>query len=1476
METVPESRSKRKKLDKHGRFAALKRLKELKGSKHKYEVSEVDNVYEVVDEKEYSKKVLSRQEDDWIVDDDGSGYVEDGRDIFDDDLDSESIAASAKTSKTQSKKRKAISESAGKGNIQYMLSTMSSKKTEDRNIEDDDILSELIQEIDDGQGAGGVQPKKYPKTGSNLLDAEKEAARNYMKTFQMPKPKIRMTPKRINKLDENKKEIQARKGLDFDGSNIEANGEGNAKLNEICDDANMKQISSPKSILKPFDSDKTIEKKLIFRTDDIIKPNIPEVEDLNTTNANDSSANVEADIADCSQSMLFDDDFDMTHVEDIEQIQLESKENTPEEITEEQLLNGWKTFLEGSNNEEIPTDIKIDSSDLPVSHNDDGNKVFKFFWWDAFEDRRMQPGVVFFFGKTYCESKKSFVSCCVAIRNIERKLFLLPRQFHRSCPSKPVTLLDVYHEFNKVSGTLKINNFKSKKTEKNYVFDPDIPTHSEYLEVRYSAKSPVIPPEYQSGETYSKIFGLNTSYLEIVLLEQKIKGPCWLEVINPEPVNNPLSWCKLEVNCTKVSNLKIFDSSKTAPPPPLVVAAINLRTIVGQGKFGIKNEIVMISCLVQNRYSVDKQVPKPPFQQHFCVLARPESMQLPLDIHNVLRGYKGTQVQRTDSEKALLNYFIMQFANIDPDVIVGHDMQGYELDLLCSRIRYSNVNSFSKLGKLKRSEFPQKGKFERELFCGRLVCDVKISAKELIRSRSFDLDTLCQKVLKIKEEQRINLETEDIPKMYRSSNQIVKLITMTMRDTAYILQILYELNVIPLALQITNIAGNVMSRTLLGGRSERNEFLLLHAFTEKDYLVPDKNYDKRIKEDPEQQENTKSKRKKPTYSGGLVLDPKIGFYDKLILLMDFNSLYPSIIQEYNVCFTTLTHSEDNSCNFSQGKTKSNGILPTEIRKLVESRRNVKGLMKKVDSSSELYMQYNIRQMALKLTANSMYGCLGFSNSRFFAKEIAAFITQKGREILTNTKDAVEKMTFEVIYGDTDSIMINTNCLDYDQVFKIGNKIKQEINKLYRQVELDIDGVFKYLLLLKKKKYAAVTVTKSKTGELKLAQEHKGLDIVRRDWSGLSAECGKTVLNYILSSDSLEEKIENVQNHLARIKSDLESNSVPLTLLMITKQLTKNPKEYSEKNSLPHVQVALRYNQKGGKQLQNGDTVGYIICDNGTSAPATQRAYHFEELKNSDTLKIDVKYYLGLQIYPVISRLCEPIAGLDNYQIAMWLGVDVANVKKPKEKDDSEDIQYNDTVKFRKCEPFTFVCPTCKAENKVSEPAYNGVCFLERCSNSKCSVRPIDNVYCIANQLTLSMHRYIKKFYRFEMTCEDPACLNEESFVTINIAGKYSLCRMCKENIMYLKYTAQDLHLQLSYFQHLFMTRKGPKRVKLDSLLQDGYDLLRKTVDKILNRSGFNKIDLGSMFAPFVPSKNAVKEEDVLNIKSDDESEMNDL
>ncbi len=377
-----------------------------------------------------------------------------------------------------------------------------------------------------------------------------------------------------------------------------------------------------------------------------------------------------------------------------------------------------------------------------------------------------------------------------------------------------------------------------------------------------------------------------------------------------------------------------------------------------------------------------------------------------------------------------------------------------------------------------------------------------------------------------------------------------------------------------------------MSRTLLGGRAERNEFLLLHAFHEKGYIVPDKQQyckNKKVLDNnpDENQENqaptSGGGKRKPAYVGGLVLEPKKGFYDNFILLMDFNSLYPSIIQEYNICFTTVQRK-------NQGKKDEDfipelpdaaslpGVLPTEIRKLVESRRAVKGLLKNPDLSEDLKLQYDIRQKALKLTANSMYGCLGFTFSRFYAKPLAALVTSRGREILLQTKTLVEQMNLEVIYGDTDSIMINTNSVDYDQVFKLGAQIKMAVNKTYKLLELDIDGVYRYMLLLKKKKYAAVTMEKKANGQIVTNTELKGLDIVRRDWCQLAANTGKDILNRILGDVSADDRVSYIHETLERIAVNLKEGKIALADLAITKSLTKDPQDYPDKKSLPHVQV----------------------------------------------------------------------------------------------------------------------------------------------------------------------------------------------------------------------------------------------------------------------------------------------------------------
>uniref|UniRef100_A0A669EY04 DNA polymerase n=1 Tax=Oreochromis niloticus TaxID=8128 RepID=A0A669EY04_ORENI len=1321
------TRSRREKREKVGRKSALEQLKKAKmGEKIKYEVKEFSSVYEEVDEDEYSKMVRERQEDDWIIDDDGTGYVEDGREIFDDDLDDDVVEdkrGGAKGGDSKKNVKKSVVAKPNSIKSLFMNSNVKRPAEKDVDLSKDDLLGDILQ------------------------DLHSEVA------LLTPPPVVTLKKK--------------------------------------------KSVGSP---MNPFS----------------IKPQLPKM------------------------------DFD-------EPMEVGLEEEAPVFLAVSLLCSlsrssrigsSWGQEEEGGAND-APAEVQVDSSQLPLVEGPDGEQVFRFYWLDAFEDPYNQPGVVYLFGKVWIESAKSHVSCCVSVKNIERTMYLLPREY---VSNTPVGMMDVYQEFNELSEKFKIMKFNlclisfSLRVPGSQIFCEQTCIYAEF---------PSLPSDLK-GATFSHIFGTNTSRLEHFLLSRKIKGPCWLDIKSPQLMNQPVSWCKVEALSLRSDLISVV---KDLPPPPLTVMSISLKTV--QNPKTHQNEIVSLAALIHYRFHMDKAPPQPPYQTHFCVISRPADCIFPYDFKEAVRKKNG-KVEIASTERTLLGFFLAKMHKIDPDVLVGHDIFGFDLEVLLQRINVCKVPHWSKIGRLRRSNMPKLGGrsafAEKNATCGRLVCDVEISAKELIRCKSYHLTELTAQVLKT---ERITVPQEDIKNLYSVFNRLV---------TCF--PIFFE------------------SRTLMGGRSERNEFLLLHAFHEKDYIVPDKpSFKKAQLETAEGEDDVdagKGKRKKKAaYAGGLVLDPKVGFYDKFVLLLDFNSLYPSIIQEFNICFTTVQREAQNSQKKKEDEPEEipeipdpnleMGILPKEIRKLVERRKQVKGLMKQQDINPDLYLQYDIRQKALKLTANSMYGCLGFSYSRFYAKPLAALVTHKGREILMHTKDMVQKMNLEVIYGDTDSIMINTNSKCLDEVFKLGNKVKAEVNKLYKLLEIDIDGVFKSLLLLKKKKYAALVVEPNGEGRFSVKQELKGLDIVRRDWCDLAKECGNYVIGQILSDQSRDVIVENIQKHLVELGEKVASGDIPLNQYEIHKALTKDPQDYPDKKSLPHVHVALWINSQGGRRVKAGDTISYLICKDGSNLPASQRAYALEQLQKQENLTLDTQYYLAQQIHPVVSRICDPIEGIDGVLVASWLGLDPSQFRAQQQFQREEEadgllgvpVQLTDEERYKDCERFTFTCPQCGTDN-IYDGVFEGAGAkvepsLMRCCHIPCGGSPADYIVNISNKLVLDIRRHIKRYYAGWLMCEDQACQNRTRRLPIAFSRHGPICPACSRATLRPEYSEKALYNQLCFYRFIFdweyaVTKVlNPEERKLVIKMnqeKDVYRKLKEVPDKALASSGYSEINLAKLFQAF--------------------------
>ncbi|XP_011864570.1 PREDICTED: DNA polymerase alpha catalytic subunit [Vollenhovia emeryi] len=1424
-------RSRRQKTDRTGRFSALERLKEARSGKRKYEVEEINNVYDEVDEKEYSNEVLKRQRDDWIVDDGESGYVEDGREIFDDDMDEESIQEARKQRHNMAGPRKRRKEEdKKKGDIQSMIRNMPSKK--DAKVvqtKDDDILGELLNEI-----SVNKKTANSPKPGGNRNKFCHTVHSNAAQTCQSLSTTQTAADKVISEKPGEKIVLESASTVPSDSQRIEDD-------DTAMFDAPQKRISKP------------AESSNCSKVENESKP-----EDRNMRKALESN-NVEQ-----SASQIIEDDnsptMDLSEcVGDLSTIDFDDGSMDMDFSSSTKNVKSQKNGIDVQNaackasvkSMNVGNAVDLMEVAPQLIKTKDGEEVFKFYYLDAYENPYKNPGTVYLFGKTYVASHDTFCSCCVMVRSIPRRVYLLPRKYIKNTDSQLTTMLDVLNEFHKYTDKMGIMGYKSKEVRKHYSFEKKgTPKTCDYLEVTYNASYPAIDPDY-SGPAIERVFGTTVNALELLLIERKIKGPCWLDVKNVSPTAGRFAWCPQIVVTSDMSNISLCSEEKAKPP--MVIATLNVRMSLNAK---LQNEVVMVVVLIHHKYNVDKEPPKPPYERQICFVTRPRDTPWPRQFRDTSLKIPATEVLKYETESELLEELLTFMQKADPDLIIGYDC-AFQFDVLMQRMFTLKVPNWNRMGRLKSTTPPLfRGKIIlNQAFVGRPICDIQISAKELnLKVRSYDLQSLCSAVLRTKEHECKEVTPVETPSFFNTADKLINLMHVTLKEAKNIIAIVMDLNVIPLALQITCLAGNVLSRTLLGGRAERNEYLLLHAFNLKDYIMPDKRIDKKGRDDDG------PRRKAAAYTGGLVLDPKKGFYDKLVLLMDFNSLYPSIIQEYNLCFTTVpgaAYADVEQLNIPESNLEP-GVIPTEIYKLVKSRQQIKQLMKTPNLSPEQKMDYHIRQMALKLTANSMYGCLGATHCRFYAKGLAALITAKGREILEDTKRLVEKLQYEVIYGDTDSLMINTNILEYDDVFLIGRKIMREVNNRYKKVELDIDGVFRYLLLLQKKKYAAVTMSKLSNGQIQMAQEHKGLDIVRRDWCPLACDTGKKILDVLLCDQSGETRLEQVVQILQNIATSVKEGTAPLSSFVITKQLSKNPDAYPDKKQLSHVMVALRLNKAGGRMWKAGDTLPYVICEDGTDASATERAYHIDEVKNNERLKVDVNYYLLSQIFPVVLRICDPIEGIDDVFLANNLGLQF--VYKPKaiacEASLNLPLAINDD-RFNNCLPLTFKCKSerCNTEivikDTVTEFHSGRQLSLSMCPNQDCKLPPWKYAKVIQNVVQLAMRKVISKYYSGWLECENPLCSYRTRQLPLDFAKKFPDCPVCKDISMSRVYSGTDLYNQLYYYHKMLDITQPAYKHLLSQCPRDmiaAYNTLKEAVDRQLKRNKFSCVNLTGIFS----------------------------
>jgi DNA polymerase-2 len=358
--------------------------------------------------------------------------------------------------------------------------------------------------------------------------------------------------------------------------------------------------------------------------------------------------------------------------------------------------------------------------------------------------------------------------------------------------------------------------------------------------------------------------------------------------------------------------------------------------------------------------------------------------------------------------------------------------------------------------------------------------------------------------------------------------------------------------------------------------------------------------------------------------GGYVMQSIPGIHDNVIVL-DFKSLYPSIIRTFNVDPLALVVGldEENAIPGYEGGrfSRHQVILPELIETLWQARDRAKADRNKVLSQ------------AIKIIMNSFYGVLGTSGCRFLDSRLVSSITRRGHDIIIRSKDFIEEQGYQVIYGDTDSVFVLLGESNTAEAASIGNRLALDINAWLKDSLQSQYGVESYLEMEFEThftKFLMPTVRGTDTGSKKRyagmladgSMLFKGLETVRSDWSPLAREFQQVLYRKVFEGQPYKDYIKNLVLNIQDKRYEPE--------LVLRKRLRRKLADYV-KNVPPHVQAArkaeeIRRERNLPSLYDSGGWVEYIM----TTAGPEPRQYR--------TSPIDYDFYIDKQLAPIADSI----------------------------------------------------------------------------------------------------------------------------------------------------------------------------------------------------------------------------------------------
>ena len=536
----------------------------------------------------------------------------------------------------------------------------------------------------------------------------------------------------------------------------------------------------------------------------------------------------------------------------------------------------------------------------------------------------------------------------------------------------------------------------------------------------------------------------------------------------------------------------------------------------------------------------------------------------------------------------------------DPDIILGWNVIAFDLAFLkwkCQELKIPFA-----LGRGNETatvlEAQTSGQIAVARVPGRIVLDGISSLKGAFWNFDhFALGNVAQQLLG--EDKLISGDSgklEEIRRQYIEEPEA--LAAYNLQDCQLVARIFAKADLINFSLERARMTGLAVDRQ--GGSTAAFDNLYLPQLHRQGYVAPDIG----------SMMNTASS------PGGYVMDSTPGLYSN-VLVLDFKSLYPSIIRTFKIDPLGL------AIGLSDGKAGADTIPGFLDAQFSRDQHILPDLVTELWQHRDIAKQAKDAPLshAIKIIMNSFYGVLGSSGCRFFNPQLASSITKRGHEIIQETADFIEKKGYSVIYGDTDSVFVHLNDEKSEQeANNIGETLAVELNKYWQEALqnrfklescLEIEFETNYLRFLMptirgseagtKKRYAGVI---RKNGEM--VTIFKGLETVRSDWTQLAKSFQQELYRRIFHDEPYTDYVREVSEALTQGNYDDQ--------LTYTKRL-RRPLESYVSTQPPQVKAA-RKMKKPGRRIQ------YVMTLNGPEP--------LEKL----TAKPDYQHYQDKQLQPI--------------------------------------------------------------------------------------------------------------------------------------------------------------------------------------------------------------------------------------------------